>query len=241
MCTVTFFPFSSHQYILAANRDELRTRARALLPERHTEKDIAYSYPIDGDKGGTWIATNRYGLSLCIMNWFQAYDPTKDYTNFTSRGKIIPMLISSADIQECEHRLNLMSLEHFQPFRLLGINADPLHILQWKWDGLVLQRENHPVTPHIWVSAGLEYDKVLRNRQSVFQTFLKQDGTITVDRVKKLHASEDPEKSIYSIAMWHERAATVSTTIIDVHNGSSMMYYLDGYPASVDKWISVNI
>ncbi|PWT90672.1 MAG: hypothetical protein C5B56_05030, partial [Proteobacteria bacterium] len=67
MCTVSWV----HQpdgYHLLCNRDEKRTRGVASGPRLQRCGGVNYLAPMDPDFGGTWIATNEFGISLCLLN-----------------------------------------------------------------------------------------------------------------------------------------------------------------------------
>ena len=67
MCTVSWV----HQpggYHLLSNRDEKRTRGTASAPALVERGGVRFIAPIDADFGGTWIAANEFGISLCLLN-----------------------------------------------------------------------------------------------------------------------------------------------------------------------------
>lgn len=243
MCTVTYYPIDNEFYILSTNRDELKARAKATPPQVNITDEVRFVRPVDGEKGGTWIAVNEYKLSLNILNWFQAYDQRTDYKSdyYSSRGQIIHDLISSKTLEECNKRLKTIDLEHFAPFRLLGFQVNPLKIIHWSWDGKDLKQTGQSIKPHIWISAGFDYTKVLRLRKEAFSRFLDEQNPLTIEGIKKLHASQYPEKGHFAISMSHERAQSVSNTIIDVQKDCPVMYYLDGFPAESQKWTDISL
>ncbi|MBI4909752.1 MAG: hypothetical protein HY820_39405, partial [Acidobacteria bacterium] len=55
-------------YQVLCNRDEKKTRRKALPPVVNTRQGVRYIAPADGDHGGTWIAVNDRGLTLCLLN-----------------------------------------------------------------------------------------------------------------------------------------------------------------------------
>ncbi len=241
MCTVTYYPIDNESYILSTNRDELKARAKAIPPQVGIKDKVRFVRPVDGEKGGTWIAVNEYKLSLNILNWFQAYDERTDYKSdyYSSRGQIIHDLISSKSLEECDKRLKTIRLEHFAPFRLLGFQVNPHKITHWSWNGNDLKQKTQSIKPHIWISAGFDYEKALHFRKEVFTRFLNEHNLLTIEGIKKLHASQYPDKGHYAISMSHERAQSVSNTIIDVRGELPVMHYLDGFPAESQTWTDI--
>lgn len=235
MCTVTFFPVDGKGYMLAMNRDESRKRATAFPPAVGKSNGIRFIRPVDGDEKGTWIGINENKLAFCLVNWFQAYSRDDSDRHFKTRGGIIPGLMSYGSIAECDSRLSEIDLRQYRPFRLLGFQADPLRVMQWRWNGAMLNHKTESLQPNIWTSSGYDADGVHRSRRKVFEQFLESHPAPTPQQLRDLHASTKPEKGAYSIAMWHEKAYSVSTTIIDATQNPILMYYVDGYPPdSVD-------
>src|SRR6266702_5567457 len=67
MCTLTFIP-TEDGYLVAMNRDELRSRPPALLPDVFEKHGVEMTYPRERS-GGTWIACNGHGNLLALLNW----------------------------------------------------------------------------------------------------------------------------------------------------------------------------
>jgi len=61
MCTLSFIPHLNG-YAVGMNRDELRSRPRALAPRYFECNGVTAVYPSE-PLGGTWIAVNAYGQS----------------------------------------------------------------------------------------------------------------------------------------------------------------------------------
>ena len=69
MCTATWMA-TEGRFRLYFNRDELRSRGPARPPERLEREGTAILAPIDGDRGGSWIAANEHGLVACLLNGY---------------------------------------------------------------------------------------------------------------------------------------------------------------------------
>lgn len=217
--------------MLSMNRDELITRAPGLPPEIRTIEGVRYISPVDGNEKGTWIGVNEYHVALCLVNWFQAYAPEMDPDNYRTRGEIIPKLMHYKTLAECEKGFSALELSHYRPFRLLGFQDNPFRVIQWKWNGTELKIIEEAPSAGIWTSSGYDWEHVHKNRSKVFKQFIGTHPHPTIDQVRKLHASTEPQKGIYSIAMWHDVARSVSNTIIDATGTATSMLYIAGYPA----------
>ena len=119
MCTLSFIPHLNG-YGVGMNRDELRSRPRALAPRYFERYGVPAVYPSE-PLGGTWIAANAYGQLFAILNWYSAKACT-----FTekqrSRGEIIPQMIFDSDFRAAATILGSPKLAGILPFRLIGIN-----------------------------------------------------------------------------------------------------------------------
>ena len=67
MCTISWI-HDKDGYQLLCNRDEKLTRKSALEPRLAVRNGTRFLAPVDGDFGGTWIATNEFGVSVCLLN-----------------------------------------------------------------------------------------------------------------------------------------------------------------------------
>ncbi len=236
MCTVTFYPGSDHHYRLSMNRDEARTRARADPPKAGICGKTPYLRPIDGSKGGTWIGVNRYGVSMCLMNHYQAPQPGGPETDFISRGWLIPNLMDAADLQDLRRQMAHLSLKRIKPFRLLVVQPDPLEVMIFQWNMRNIESEEQEVRKAIWTSAGQHASLVQKVRSQVFEDFWKEKQAVTLDNIKALHATQLPEPGPLAISMSHPKAMSVSNTIIEVSAEKAVMHYLDGFPADSTRW-----
>ena len=67
MCTVTWI-YEPGGYHLLCNRDEKKDRAPALAPRIHQRGWVRFIAPVDAQFGGSWIAVNEFGVSVCLLN-----------------------------------------------------------------------------------------------------------------------------------------------------------------------------
>src|SRR5215475_12432841 len=101
MCTVSFLP-GPRGFFLAMNRDEQKTRPRALPPKRRKTGTHSALYPSE-KSGGTWIGVNDAGLTLALINWYAK--PQRDHSLCLSRGMVIPELLAASDMKALSTRL----------------------------------------------------------------------------------------------------------------------------------------
>lgn len=119
MCTVSWM-HELDGYQLFCNRDEKRSRAEADPPRTLHRDGVRFLAPLDSECGGTWIATNQFGISLCLLNGTAA----QATPGYRSRGLLVLDLIPSASLADLAHRMSFRDLSPFQPFTLLALEPN---------------------------------------------------------------------------------------------------------------------
>ena len=182
MCTLTVINLRTDEgklgYRLMMNRDELRTRSRALPPEWREVDGVRAVWPLDMDGGGTWIAAAETGLTLALVNSFPEPMPELP-TELISRGLIIPRLITSEGIEGVVDGFESIVVERYAPFRLVAVDLaegeegiEP-RIAVVDWNRQELAVETHLDGPICLVSSGLG-DSVVEPRLGVYEEMLAQ-------------------------------------------------------------------
>ncbi len=222
MCTLTY-RLTELGYQLFFNRDEQRTRPQAIQPTKNTL--LKSVYPIDPTGGGTWIAVHETGVSLALLNYYQAQiDPS--FKSFVSRGVIIPHLLSHID--DIHQQLLTMDLSVYQAFQLCVFNSD-LSIqddkrekaYQYIWDGQQLTfatlsaETSLPIT-----SSGVDFETVSAYRQQQFNHLISTKQATAADYIN--YHQHQGESGKCSVKMYREDAKTVSFTQIEVNQGKSL-------------------
>ncbi len=228
MCTVTWTA-EPDRYSLFCNRDELRTRGLAHPPTTQLAADQRFLAPTDGDAGGTWIAVNSRGLSLCLLNDYGSPVPAHTFP-FVSRGLLVQELIRSADLSQLEGFWAEANLQRYRPFRLLAL-APGQEALLLGWDGERASVDGESVTPPL-CSSSFDDAGAGRARSELFQKTLDNSGVEPRRRQLLFHQSHRPERGPYSVCMHRPDAVTVSLTVVEVDPVSVSMAYAQGAPCS---------
>ena len=116
MCTMTWFT-TDDGYELFFNRDESLSRKKALPPVCRDSQGLTYVSPTDADAGGTWIASNHHGITVCLLNHYQ-FQQIITYKNWVSRGNIVREFAEFSDLSLAEQRFSSMNLEDYRAFRM---------------------------------------------------------------------------------------------------------------------------
>lgn len=150
MCTASWF-FHADGYHLFFNRDEQRTRTKALPPATFATDSGTALMPIDPDGGGSWMGVNSNGWTFALLNYYQGEVPDGP---LTTRGAIVRAALNCITTQQIDALMNTLPLPQYAPFSLLSLApvstpaySKPAHqreqsgdVQLWRWTGRKLQR-----------------------------------------------------------------------------------------------------
>lgn len=224
MCTASWF-FSESGYELFFNRDEARTRRRALAPSRFRAGQIDALAPTDADAGGTWLATNSRGLTVALLNRYQDMSPSTPAAKHRSRGLLVRDLVAASGVSEVLEHLCRLDLDMYQPFTLLLLAPrGQARTLYWTGKGLSNVEDAAPPL----ASSGHEPLAVPAARRQLWDAIAHPDRRSCLD----FHASHRPERGSASPCMHRADARTVSLTHVEVNDSRVAMGYADGPPCT---------
>jgi len=155
----------------------------ALEPKEETIGSAKVLFPMDPKAGGSWFALNDNGSVAVLLNGgFVNHAPTGNYAR--SRGLVLLDVIAS---QQPYELLQAMELRRIEPFTLVLFNGK---LLEFRWDGH--QKYYRPLDAsknHIWSSATLYKDEVIKQRRNLFQKFIDRNSKITPKDVVDFHSN----------------------------------------------------
>lgn len=254
MCTVSWFS-RGEEYQVFFNRDEQRTRDIARPPSIVRVQDTKVIMPRDTRAGGTWIATNQFGSTYALLNFYQGQQPSGQ---LTSRGNIISGLAASNSLLQIEVALKSLTLADYAPFSLLCFVLSEqashshlpklsgaeclqsnLNVIMYRWSGryLKISRPSSPI-----ISSAVNYQYVLEQRIAEYEKRISARGSkkLTEKEFYQLHASHAPSKSAQSVCMHRADAKTVSFSHILV--GKKIQFnYVNGPPCQLQRIHTVEI
>ena len=237
MCTLSWlFSTDGDGYSLFFNRDELKSRQHALPPELKQSNEAAlrpgvtYIAPTDTDAGGTWLAVNEFGVTICILTNYLAPEPK--HIDFRSRGEIVAELAVCQSIQEAETLLDDMDLQRFRGFDLVLFDRD---VVQWSWDTYRFQRKV-PAMP--LTSSSHESNRVCEARKEYFSKLSNAESLDVLQSFHSCHLDDNLQPIVgmpvraNSVCMHRENAQTVSQCFVQVNSREVSIRYIDGSPCS---------
>ena len=224
MCTVSLIPTLSGVR-LVCNRDERRSRPRAIPPRVHSIGALRAVFPVDPASGGTWIGANDAGLLMTLLNRSARARSPGSGTAPASRGRIIPSLLAQDLLTRAVETACALAPAHFEPFQLVIVQGT--HVGVVSSDGDRMMRTFMTVSePMMWTSSSLGDAAVERPRKALFDRMVSErpaDGwSLLQDR---FHRHRWPDHRDVSVVMSRPDTSTVSRTIVEHINGTLTMRY----------------
>jgi len=171
MCTVSWL-LANDGYQVFFNRDEQKGRALAHSPKYFNDLGVKYLMPVDPVGGGSWIAMNQAGLSICLLNYYQQTPPE---TELISRGLLVKSLISNTSLTKIRSALKKLHLHRYAAFTLLvfpsHLTAQIGDVYAVRWDGNELKTVT-AVSP--MVSSSVALSEVTNYREDHHNSILLQ-------------------------------------------------------------------
>ena len=227
MCTVTW-QRREGGYLLLCNRDEKRSRKPAIGPRSFSQDGVRFIAPRDGDFGGSWISTNQFGVSLCLLNAYPERAPagseTGDGAPYRSRGLLLFDLAACPSRNAIADGLALKYLPAYGPFTLLALEpGQPALVIDW--NGKTLKADRNAGYRMPLTSSSVANAAAAAARTHDF--FHRGAYTRNADFAALLgfHASHNPAKGAHSACMHRADAETVSLSMISVGPGATHFWY----------------
>jgi hypothetical protein len=229
MCTVSWTHVDGGYHLLF-NRDERTTRGRGVAPRVWDLHGVRAIAPLDSDFGGTWIGANELGVSVCLLNRYDATTaPLSEPT--LSRGLLVLDLLDARSRMAVRERLSETRLDRFQPFTLLALAPDePALVARWNGRHCLFEYDGEFSNPLI--SSSFDPVGVETSRRRQFEAIPRSDGRLAPDALVALHHSHEPEPGPYSVCMHRDDASTVSLSWISVSRERVAFRYSDGPPCA---------
>jgi hypothetical protein len=212
-------------YELFFNRDERKSRRRAELPTSQSNHGVQYLSPTDTDAGGTWIASNQFGVTVCLLNHYQ-FEQIETYKKWTSRGEIVRRFASTSSLSNAEELFDTLDLGDYRAFRMFIID----HLGDNRlcvWDGHSARIERDLKTPKS--SSSVDAKHVKSVRKDLFASLNLVESKKVEDYIN-YHSSHLPTRSKESVCMHRDDASTVSLSHVSVSSEGIRFRYADGCP-----------
>ena len=232
MCTLTVVT-GSDTYLMAMNRDEKIARGAGMPTEIHEFEGAKAIYPTDGE-GGTWFATNEYGIALALLNWNDVA-PRGTGAKTQSRGRVIPALIDSRSLSDLHEVLDVSNFKGMMPFRLVGVFASEQKIWEWRWDSTQLEVQVHEWKSRHWFSSSLSDNRAGNLRGTACRDAHHESDAGSVPWLRRLHASHAGGPGPFSLCVHRQDVRTLSYSEVMVTPASVQMGHFQGSPCAMTQ------
>lgn len=220
MCTVSWV-HNGEGYSLFANRDEKRGRVPSTAPLVHERDGVRFIAPMDGAFGGSWIACNELGVSVCLLNGMTTTPALK------SRGFLVMDAASAESQERVWRRILRRDLSPFAAFTLIVIQAGfPAVSIEWDGRQVALTQNVDRLVPI--ASSSFDPEGVRVSRRHHFERM--NSRYLNPDALRRFHSSHGSGLTAYSTCMHRADAQTVSLTEINVGRGKAELVYQPGAP-----------
>lgn len=209
-------------YEVFFNRDEKKTRQRALPPAVQVRSGVRFLAPRDGDAGGTWLLVNEHGVTLALLNlWGEKDLPTSPRP---SRGHLLSELLPDVrEAQEAMSRMRSHSLLAYPGFTLAAFDLTQQDApLAARWDGRQWL-DLPPLMP--LCSSSFDTEAVLSSRAQSYQHHRPQSP----EELWRWHTQED-QLSAYTVRMNRPDAQTWSISHVQVGPDGVRWHYREEMP-----------
>ncbi len=246
MCSLSWVQ-KDQALIICFNRDELKTRGRAISPQIISTSACDVIMPKDLDGGGTWLAVNQFGVFVGLLNLYlksetgskkclgvnQETEIAGEDKIKRSRGLLVKELSSCSNLASFVAALNRQDLTVYPSFELAFISsADKCRFV---WDAGSLARQ--PLEPFS-SSSSYQPKAIVAVRKQKFQQLITKNKEKSKKKSKEkmkemlinLHSEHSTQKDETSICMHRDDACTVSMSLIEIDQSKIEYQYWDGSP-----------
>jgi len=179
--------------------------------------------------GGTWIATNEYGITLALLNW---NIPVPQQSVRRSRGLIIPDLLPLMSAAKLNTALTTYELARCAPFRLFAIIPGEGAVLQWRWDGAHLVNKTWCWDLRHWFSSSASDNRAQELRGGVCSRASNDASAGSLAWLRRLHQSHENGPGAFSICVHRELVETLSYTAVSCTGHKILMVHAIGNPCN---------
>jgi hypothetical protein len=233
MCTLTVVT-RNDTYLMAMNRDEKIARGPGSAAKIHEFDGVRAIYPGDGD-GGTWFATNEYGISLALLNWNDIAPRAAAAAKTRSRGRVIPALIDSQSLWDLHAVFSVSNFTGMLPFRLVGVFPSEREIWEWRWDSTQLEFQVHLWESRHWFSSSLSDKRAETLRGTACRNAEHESDAGSVPWLRRLHALHTGGPGPFSLCVHREDVKTLSYSEVIVTPGTVQMSHVRSSPCTMGR------
>lgn len=217
MCTLTWRALrGKNGYELWFNRDEIISRAPETPPRLWPGSGGGADFvaPVDGARGGTWLAVNTHGMTAALLNdygvsWRPA-SPSR------SRGDLVAAVARLAGIAEAGALLHADALRNTAAFTLVVLEAGGA-CASWNWDGTRVAATRGESVAAFFSSSSYRTAEVIAARAAAYARAAGPEREAAEEKTwRAYHFSHDAARGAESVLMRRADANTRSVCRVRV-------------------------
>ncbi len=232
MCTVSYVPLGSGNFILTSNRDENPERVTHEPGDETTIVEAGTIIcPKDSKAGGSWIAMSTQGKVACLLNGaFIKHSHQPPYRK--SRGLILMEYFSYETAIQFHNKIDLKNIENFT---LIMLENGMVYELKWDGEEKFFQMKEENET-HLWSSCTLYDEETASGKDLKFHSWIDTQTQITADGLSFFHGLNNPDGFLLDLPI----VKTVSITTVQKSSNEIRMNYHDLLTRDhVEKTVSI--
>jgi hypothetical protein len=217
MCTLVWDICPGESCSIFFNRDEKKTRDRALAPRIFCGEQLSWCCPIDPLGEGTWLGVNDRSIAYAIVNDDLAKPPQE---RGPSRGQLVLQMLRNDNGTIPQDVLDGFTLETMAGFRLHRFSLQGG--LSWHWDGRHFSQASLANRAEPVASSSLDQKQAQRFRSELYRD-MSDHGHRNL-YFQQWHRRTD---QAWSPLMSRSDAETVSLAQVHINKKASVFLYLD--------------
>lgn len=206
---MTWWRGRAGEYGVLFNRDEKKSRSIASPPEMQEIQGVTCIAPRDPDGGGTWILCNSFGVTIAVLNAYQAELAIPLNTTLRSRGLLPHLLAASNNVSEAVDHMQREDLSSYRPFTLVIVDSASETTVTTDASSKVLISPA-PIQQPL-VSSSFQPDAVFAARRAAFMRMVTETA-VDHTSLLKFHRFAGEGATAYTPMMLRPDAQTFSLT-----------------------------
>ncbi len=225
MCTliVSVGQHPSAPLVVAANRDELRSRA-ASPPRRWPGEDFVA--PRDEEAGGTWLGLTKTGLFVGVTNRF----PAERHADRRSRGALVLEALRQPSAVAVREALEGLPVTRYNTFHLLYADARAAFVT-WS-DGAQVRHQPLAKGLHVVTERSLGGDDAGREEvvRRAWPTLEQEAGAPTPSALQRLLATGAPTGVCVDLPAYDYGTRSALVLTVQPALAASRWFWAEGRP-----------
>jgi hypothetical protein len=214
---MTWWRSSDGCYGVHFNRDEKKARALGEPPTVIERRGVSCIAPSDPQAGGTWILCNAFGLTVAVLNLYQAEQRQcrdSEAYSWLSRGEIPHLLGDAPDVDQALCRLRNLDMSRYRPVCVVLLDPHSEACLQS--DGTERSVIVEAPIAQPLLSSSFAPEEVFESRREIYARLQCGAPGALRDRLRGFHHFTGGSATAHTPKMLRPDAQTFSHTELEI-------------------------